>query len=192
MALEAAAHTKIVFLIVGESASGKDSLANMLCENLGLKKVVSYTTRPRRIGESEDSHVFISKDEVEQYRDDMIAYTEINSNFYFATRQQIMDSNLYLIDPTGSNHLRALMKDDNIRFVTIYINTPPEIRRERAMMRGDLPIIYQSRAEDEEYQFSYFKRAAKYDYAVSNIDINKAYQVIKNIIEVETNAETNQ
>ena len=59
------------------------------------------------------------------------------------------------------------------------------------MARGDFPLIYQSRIEDEECQFSYFKRAAKYDYAVSNVDINKAYQIIKNIIEVETNAETN-
>lgn len=191
MALEAAAHTKIVFLIVGESASGKDSLANMLCENLGLKKVVSYTTRPRRIGESEDSHIFISKDEVKQYSDDMIAYTEINDNFYFATRKNLMESDIYIIDPEGANHLHALVNDDSIRFVTIYINVPAEIRRERAMARGDLPLIYQSRIEDEECQFSYFKRAAKYDYAVSNVDINKAYQIIKNIIEVETNAEAN-
>ena len=65
-----------VFLVVGESGSGKDSLVTKICNDLGYKQLISYATRPRRVNEG-DTHIFITPDEVEKYRDQMIAYTQI-------------------------------------------------------------------------------------------------------------------
>ena len=44
-----------LFCIMGKSASGKDTIFKKLTqdENLDLKRVVSYTTRPMREGEQE-------------------------------------------------------------------------------------------------------------------------------------------
>ena len=44
-----------IFYLMGKSASGKDSLFKKLCESTAfdLKKVVPYTTRPIRKGETE-------------------------------------------------------------------------------------------------------------------------------------------
>lgn len=47
-----------MLVILGESASGKTSLQNILCETGIFKKIVKYTTRPARIEEieGEDYH----------------------------------------------------------------------------------------------------------------------------------------
>lgn len=39
--------------------------------------------------------------EVEKYRNDMIAYTERVNYCSFATKQQILDNDFYIINPTG-------------------------------------------------------------------------------------------
>ena len=70
---------KIVFLVIGRSGCGKDTLVNYMCQKYGLKKLKSYTTRPQRPNE-EDTHIFISPEDVQKYQDDIIAYTEIKKN----------------------------------------------------------------------------------------------------------------
>jgi guanylate kinase len=54
-----------IFYLLGKSASGKDSIYHELMEqNMGLKPVVPYTTRPMREGETEGTEYhFISDDD---------------------------------------------------------------------------------------------------------------------------------
>lgn len=95
------------FLIVGRSSSGKTSIASAACSELGLKLVKSYTTRPpRNEKESINSkdHIFITEDDVEKYKDDIAAYTEINGYKYFTTMDQIDECDAYVIDPNGINN----------------------------------------------------------------------------------------
>lgn len=44
-----------IFCLMGKSSTGKDTIYKMLLENeeLGLKRIVPYTTRPIRVGETE-------------------------------------------------------------------------------------------------------------------------------------------
>lgn len=178
-----------VFCIVGESASGKDSLANRLCEELGLKQLISYATRPRRDGEGE-THIFITEDDVKYYTDNMIAYTKIGEYSYFATIKQLYESDIYVIDPNGVDYMRhiaAYKGVEDIDFVTIYINTPENLRTERALnSRKDNIETYYARVLSEHGQFTAFRADAKFDYALLNKDFDKAYSVIKHIIELET------
>lgn len=179
-----------VFLIVGESSSGKDSLVAKLCEECRYKQLISYATRPRRENEG-DTHIFISKDEVKYYADKMIAYTRIGDFEYFATIPQLYESDLYIIDPQGVNYMKMISKYkgvDDIRFVTIYINTPPEIRTERALkQRHDDFETYYKRVLNEQKEFTDFKACAGFDYAVLNKNFDKAYKILKNIVEEELN-----
>lgn len=180
---------KTVFLIVGESSSGKDSLVNKLCKETGLKKLKSYATRPRRNDESDDTHIFISEDNVKEYINDMIAYTKIGEYSYFATVQQLYDADIYIIDSTGVDYMKFITQYKNvadIRFVTIYINTPPELRKERALnQRKDKFEVYYQRVLDEQGQFTNFKACSKFDYAILNEDFDKAYKILDKIVEVE-------
>lgn len=193
---------KTVFLVVGQTASGKDSLVNAMCTTAiksliqdmsGLyavepyKQLVSYTTRPRRENEG-NTHIFISPDEVDKYKDDIIAYTKIGEYEYFATKQQLYDCDFYIIDYLGIQTLKEQNLDDVFRFITIYINTPYEVRKERALSnRKDNEEVFYSRNRNEAYQFSRMRQSADFDYSISNVNFDKALQVLKHIVEVETN-----
>lgn len=48
---------KSIVLVLGASGSGKDYLVDKVCKEYNRKKVVSYTTRPRRDNESPNSHI---------------------------------------------------------------------------------------------------------------------------------------
>ena len=177
---------KTVFLICGESSSGKDSLATMLKHD-GYKVLKSYTTRPKRINES-NTHIFIKPEDVVQYKNDMIAYTKIGTYEYFATKQQLIDSDIYIIDPKGIEYLKSKIK--NIKFITIFINVPEEERKKRALyIRKDDPEAVEKRFEAERKQFDNFKLNAGFDYSICNYDLNKAYKILKFIIETESEGE---
>ena len=173
-----------LFCIMGETASGKDTLTKKLCEDTGMKAIVSYTTRPRRTNEG-DTHIFVDDSVYEQMKDNLAAYTEINGFRYWTTIEQIYDNDIYIIDPNGLETLEKLGLED-IDLCSIYINVPIEIRLERALYRGDSVEDFFSRNKSEMRQFIQMKAAGGFDYAISNLNEDKAYAVLKYIVEVET------
>lgn len=61
-----------IYCLMGKSASGKDTIYNRLLamEDLKVKRVVPYTTRPIRSGEVEgESYFFCSEDQVKEFED---------------------------------------------------------------------------------------------------------------------------
>ena len=173
-----------LFCIMGETASGKDTLTKKLCEDTGMKAIVSYTTRPRRTNEG-DTHIFVDDSVYEQMKDNLAAYTEINGFRYWTTIEQIYDNDIYIIDPNGLETLENLGIED-IDLCSIYINVPLEVRLERALYRGDSLEDFFSRNKSEMRQFIQMKAAGGFDYAISNLNEDKAYAVLKYIVEVET------
>lgn len=175
-----------LFCIIGETASGKDTLTKKLCEDTSMKQVISYTTRNRRDNEG-DTHIFVDNSVYEQMKSDnkIAAYTEINGNRYWSTIDQLYDNDLYIIDPIGMKSLEDLGLED-IDYCSIYINVPSDIRLDRALYRGDSLEDFFSRMKSETEQFVRMKAHGGFDYAISNLNENKAYAVLKHIVEVET------
>ena len=173
-----------LFCIMGETASGKDTLTKKLCEDTSMKAIVSYTTRPRRTNEG-DTHIFVDDSVYEQMKDNLAAYTEINGFRYWTTIEQIYDNDIYIIDPNGLETLENLGLED-IDLCSIYINVPIDVRLERALYRGDSLEDFFSRNKSEMKQFIQMKAAGGFDYAISNLNEDKAYAVLKYIVEVET------
>jgi len=176
----------VLLCVMGRTACGKDSLVNKLCERTGLKRIISYTTRERRVGEGETYH-FSTKEDYEEIQSTgrMAAYTEIAGNYYWTTVDQLYDSDVYIIDPMGVKTLRALNLP-NLKIVTVFIHTPDAIREERALTkRKDNKIIYRKRNLDESAQFREMLRNADFDYAISNIELPKAYSILRHISDIE-------
>ena len=176
----------VLLCLMGKTASGKDTLARMLCERVGLKQIISYTTRPRRTNEG-DTHIFISNEEYDKLEQSgqIAAFTQIGEYRYCCTVSQLYENDIYVIDPAGMQNLRELNLP-NLRFVTIYVNVPDDIRRERALKnRGDDRLVLMRRENAERNQFREMLRNADFDYAISNMDASKAYSVIRWISYVE-------
>ena len=154
--------------------------------HIRLKQLCSYTTRPRRVKEG-DTHIFITPKEVAKYKDEMIAYTKIGEYEYFATSNQLRECDLYVIDYEGIKYMKSLDKDySDLRFVTIFINTPKHIREKRVMeYRKDDALTFYKRCFNEDIQFREMLVNGDFDYAVSNVNFEKAYETLKRIVTVE-------
>lgn len=176
----------VLLCVLGKTASGKDSLVNKLCERTGLKAVTSYTTRPRRINES-DTHIFTTEDVYERIKSEgkVAAYTEIAGHYYWTTIDQLYENDVYIIDYRGVQTLRELNLP-NLRLVTVFINTPDKIREERALTkRKDDKIAFRKRSLDEAAQFREMLKNADFHYSISNIELPKAYAVLRLISDIE-------
>lgn len=153
------------FLIVGRTGTGKDTVKELLMKKYGWRFVLSYTTRAKR-SPDEDTHIFITHEDANAVpASDKVAVTHIKNgndtdDEYFATRQQVMEADAYIIDPKGVATLLANMPEE--AFEIVYITACDlETQKHMAIKRanGDLDAgrIFDSRYESEDAQFSAFE-----------------------------------
>lgn len=134
-----------LFVIMGKSATGKDSLYGRLLErNPQLKRVISYTTRPIRAGETNGrEYHFVSREQMDQMEAqgriiECRRYdTVLGPWFYFTADDGQIDftGGDYIIITTleGYERLRAYYGADSI--IPIYIEVEDFERLARAMER---------------------------------------------------------
>ena len=176
----------MLFCVLGRTSSGKDTLVNKLCEKTGARKLISYTTRPRR-DEEEDTHIFVTEEEYEKMlADGQVAVdTNINGNYYWSTIEQLHKADVYILDYIGWKKLKELNLP-GIRPVSVFINTPEEVRKERALnKRGDDKKIFASRNFSEKRQFEEMLKKGDFDYSLRNIKFPESFSVFKWIYTAE-------
>lgn len=175
----------IVILLVGRTGSGKSSLIKKLCEKTGLRELVSYTTRTKR-SEADTDHLFVTVEQYLQAKEngEIAIDGEIAGNYYYATIEQLYNSDLYTINPEALERLLALDLP-NIRFVVVYISCPDKIREQRIIKRGDDKHKYRTRDFAERSEFRRFVADEKWDYSIKNILFAKSYSVLRWICTVE-------
>lgn len=175
-----------VLLLVGRTGSGKSSLINKVCERTELKQLISYTTRPRR-NDTDNDHIFVTIDDYIQAKEngEIAAETEIAGNYYYSTKSQLYEADFYTVDPQGRAMLLS-MELPNIRFVTVYISCPDDVRMDRAInRRGDDKQIFRTRDFSERQQFRKFITEEQWDYSIKNLDFARTYSVLRWIATVE-------
>lgn len=175
----------ILLCVMAESSAGKDTLVNKLCELTNYKQLISYSTRPRRVNEG-DTHIFVTEEDYQKMLAEgrVAAYTEINGYKYWSTIDQLYLMDIYVIDPFGVETLKKLNLPD-LKIITAYINVPEEIRKQRALSRGDDINVYRSRALSERQQFRDMKKNMSVDYVIPNLELAKSVSVLKWICSVE-------
>lgn len=141
----------ILVLLVGRSGSGKTTLEKMLVE-IGFKSVKSYTTRPKRT-EDEDNHTFVSKEEFDAL-ENKIAYTNFNGYEYCATKEQLDNATMYVIDPAGVEYLKQSGYDRELFIV--YLETWGSTCMARMLDRGDDYDKAKQRIANDEREFALF------------------------------------
>lgn len=140
---------KYLYVIVGKSGSGKDTVVGKLCNEYGFKSVTSYTTRPKRQGEG-DTHIFVTKKEFNKIRKDLVAYTYFNGNEYGATKEQVNQADIYIIDKKG---IEFFKEHYDRPFKIIYLDVPESICFQRMLHRGDDKAKAHERVENDKIEF---------------------------------------
>lgn len=190
---------KKLYLIVGRTCSGKSSLTKQVAKELNLNILKSYSTRAMREEElanpDDVDHVFITDEEADEIlsTQTILAYTKINGIRYFATLEQVLAADFYIIDPLGVKSLeRELAKHgmrDQLYIETVYITAPDDIRQERYISRGNTVAEFTMRNDAESGQFAEYE---EYELAgnemalvISNENFNEALAHFKAIVNEE-------
>lgn len=140
---------------MGASGSGKSTVAKKLAEEKGWRILRSYTTRPKR-HPGETGHIFVQEEDFQRYKGDLCAYTEFDGHKYWATKEQVNNSDLYIIDPTGVEFFRE--KHAFGKFpVTMKLVVDPGTRMARMRERGDTEQSIVQRLDHDKAVFSAFK-----------------------------------
>lgn len=148
------------FLILGRTATGKDTLANILMSKYNWTFIKSMTDRPKRT-EAEDTHIFISTEEFTLLSpSEIIAETCINNYHYCATKKQLMENDAYIVDPHGCYQLLENCPDEH--FILVYMKAKDKLQQQSyAIQRSnniyEESIIFQQRYESEDSQFIDFE-----------------------------------
>lgn len=171
-----------VFCIIGRTASGKSSIVQQISKMFNLKILKSYTTRDKR-NEKDNDHIFIKQNEVEQYVDDMVAYTKRIGYCSFATSNQLFENDFYIINPQGYYDLkeRIYEKKLDIELIPIYVECDINKLKDRAIQRGDYNL-WNLNFEKEYNEFTEFENKFK-GFRIDNTQsITKAVNELEQII----------
>jgi guanylate kinase len=150
-------------IICGKSASGKDELKKRLREK-GMKYGKTYTTRPPREGEGEDSHVFISEEQFKKLNTNKFFkyYSVFNGWFYGLPNFEWRDSNLFIFTPSS---LQSLTEEELKESFIIYVDIEEDVRRSRLQERkGNADSIERRLKADKED----FENFTKYNLRITN------------------------
>lgn len=150
-------------ILIGKTATGKDTVANELCKRYGYKLAKSHTTRPKRKNEGE-THYFISEENYAKYNfEERLAKTTINGYHYFLTPETIEESDIIIVEPKGLNALIDYFVYEV--FLIFYIDADEEKRKKAYEKRGSR-ISFEERTDAENKRFQ---------------DFNHTLQIMKNI-----------
>lgn len=149
-----------MLVLCGYSGSGKDTLQKELI-NRGYEKIITYTTRPMRDGETNDKdYHFISQKKFNKLKEEgFFAETaSYNASFgfcsYGSAKEDYEDNNdnkkIIILNPYG---LKAL-QEQNIPHYSVYLDVDKNLLQKRLKGRGDSKEEILRRLEADERDFS--------------------------------------
>ena len=168
---------KPFLLIIGESGSGKTTIADALERDYGMQQIPSYTNRPKRTPD-EKGHVFLTErniDKIKAQYPNRVAETNFDGHFYFSTNEQVDQYDTYVISPDAVPMFKANYKGKK-RVIVIYIHAPAFLRMERMQRRGDSGEMIDRRIEFDAQAFKDCEAMA--DLTVRNIVLSESIATI--------------
>lgn len=130
-----------MILLCGKSCAGKDSIQKELIK-MGMKAVVSYTTRPPRKGEVDGiAYHFITKEEFLEKEEqgffaETVSYDVATGEtwYYGSAVEDLTDDKVVIVNPHG---LRQIRKIKSLNPIAFYITASEETIWNRLRQRRD-------------------------------------------------------
>lgn len=126
-----------MIVLLGDSCAGKSTIERELQAEYKYNKIISYTTRPMRINETNNiDYHFIHRDLFQtMFKDRKFAeHTMYNGWYYGIAKDDCVDDAIAVVEPVG---FRQLKKLEYLNVISFYIETEERERVRRMMERGD-------------------------------------------------------
>jgi guanylate kinase len=165
--------------LIGESCSGKSSIE----KRLNLKRIISYTTRPMRIGEKQDvDYHFITEEEYDKkLKNNFFAEnTTYNSWHYSVAKKDCKNNSVCTVEPFG---FRQLKKNKDLKITSFYIKVPERERTTRMMLRGDSVMESFRRIISDQGSFNGIEDEVDYVIENKHGKLKETIEEIQNIID---------
>lgn len=184
-----------ILAIIGESATGKDSIAQLLVpqqESLNsissininrynFKKIVSYTTRPAREGEVHGKDYYFVDDYTFLHlltQNKILDHSEFNKWFY-GTCINSLDKELINVGVFDPTRVKELLKNENLEVYVARIACSDKERLNRSLNREEYPdcveICRRFLADKKDFETLDF---AYHLYTNENIDIHDLSNIL--------------
>lgn len=191
-----------IYCLMGKSSCGKDTIFKELMkdEELRLRPVVTYTTRPRRENEKEGiEYHFIDMDKLQELKEnkkiiEIREYNTVSGIWYYCTvndGQINLNKNNYLVIATleAYNSFKVYFGRNNVK--PIYITLDDGTRLERALKREknqDSPnyveLCRRFIADNEDFSEKKLL-SSEVTEEFYNYELNKCKNDIKNMIAID-------
>lgn len=179
-----------MIIIVGKTASGKDTVVKKLVDDYKYTKIITYATRPMRKGEQQDiTYHFVTEEEfIQRINEGLFAeYKSYNTEFgtwYYGTAlddiQNADDKSVIILTPQGYRDIKDSLPEKNIICIYLYANN--STIKKRLEKRGDSNKEADRRLEKDTEDFTGFEKEA--DRIVYNNDGTDINDVIDKILKV--------
>ncbi len=146
-----------MLILLGPSASGKTESAKIMINRYPISRVVTCTTRPKRINEIEgfDYHFMSLAEFNEKKADNFFAETAVYNNYWYGTPlNELKDDKLIILEPQGLKSFLFLQVCD---VVAIFLKTQESCRIDRMLARKDKQADVNKRIEQDRIDFNYEK-----------------------------------
>lgn len=180
---------KKIIVLLGASATGKDTVAKHISEKYNIPMAISYTTRPMRSNETQGvEYYFISDDEMHgKFKNgEVIEHTSyyIQSEDVSYTYANVVeefekgDYVLTILNPHGLYQFNKSQYKDNL--VSIMLNCDDRVRLVRSLNRDENVNVNEVLDRFRRDELDFIERRPKTDY---EIDTNKPLEEVFNNID---------
>lgn len=143
-----------MLILLGPSASGKTESAKIMINRYPISRVVTATTRPKRVNEIDgfDYHFFSDTEFLAKQKTGYFAETAIYNGYRYGTpRNELQDDKLIILEPQG---LASFLMLNLCDIVAIFLNTDETTRRNRMLLRGDASALIDRRISQDRIDFA--------------------------------------
>ena len=142
-----------MLVLVGPSASGKTESAKIMMNRYPISRVVTCTTRPKRINEIDgfDYHFLSPEAFVLKKQQGYFVETTFYNHYHYGTPKNELGENKFIIlDPKG---LQSFLNLD-MPMVAIFLKTNEDVRIERMTLRKDSIKNIKARIKEDRKEFN--------------------------------------
>lgn len=185
-----------MIILLGKSASGKDTVVNNLIHNYyGYEKIITWTTRPMRPGEKQDLTYHFTDDEdfEEKIEEGFFAewkkYNSVFGTWYYGTAVQDITNNsnnkIIILTPSGYEDIKEYINNEEI--LSVYLDSSLRTLYKRLKFRGDNPKEIKRRLLHDIKDFKGIKNKVNVVIKNNTRDLDELTELIKDMHDIVKN-----